>query len=76
MTKKKINTFPEGWNEKRTKRLLAHYEGQSEQAATSEDTAAFKKKRQTVMGVPNELAPLIGRLIAKHNGGSSTRNPI
>jgi hypothetical protein len=75
MSRKK-NIYPAGWDEKRVKRLAAHYEKQSEQAAVAEDTAAFKNRRQTVMVVPNELVPLIGKLIAKHNGGTPSPKSI
>jgi hypothetical protein len=32
--------FPSGWDEERVKRLLAHYEGLSEDAQVAEDEAA------------------------------------
>ena len=34
-------TYPQGWDEARVKRVLAHYESQSEEEAVAEDEAAF-----------------------------------
>jgi hypothetical protein len=34
--------FPEGWNEARVRKLLEHYETQSEEEATAEDEAASR----------------------------------
>ncbi len=58
--------FPAGWDEERVRRVLAHYEEQSEDEAVAEDEAAFEESTQTVMEVPHELVPAIRELIAKH----------
>ena len=60
--------FPEGWNEQRVRRVLAHYEQQSESEAVAEDEASFEDPTQTVMEVPKELVPAVRQLIAKHRG--------
>jgi hypothetical protein len=57
--------YPEGWNEERVRRLLAHYEEQSEGEAVAEDEAAFEDA-QAVVEVPKELLPEIRKLIARH----------
>jgi len=57
--------FPKGWDEKRVRRVLAHYEQQSEAEALAEDEAAFEDKAQTFMEVPKRLVPAIRQLIAK-----------
>jgi len=36
----KRNRFPAGWNEARVRRVLEHYEGQTEDEAVAEDEAA------------------------------------
>ncbi len=46
---------------------LACYEPQSENEAAAEDVAAFATPGQTVMGVPNDLAAAVRKLIAKHS---------
>jgi hypothetical protein len=62
----KQSTFPRGWDEERVRRVLAHYEEQTEEEAVAEDEAAFEEQGQTVMEVPNELVPAVRELIAKH----------
>lgn len=63
MTKK--NEFPEGWDEERVKRVLEHYEFQSENEAVAEDEAAYEDANQTFIKIPNELIPEVRELIAK-----------
>ena len=62
----KPSKFPPGWDAERVKRVLAHYEAQSEEEAVAEDEAAFEALGQTVMEVPTDLVPRIRQLIAKH----------
>jgi hypothetical protein len=62
----KQSKFPPGWDAERVKRVLAHYESQSEEEAVAEDEAAFETLGQTVMEVPTEIVPAIRELIAKH----------
>jgi hypothetical protein len=57
--------FPTGWDEKRVKRVLEHYETQSEDEAFAEDEAAYEDTNQTFMEIPNELIPVVRELIAK-----------
>lgn len=58
--------FPPGWDEARVRKVLAHYEQQTEDEAVAEDEAAFENRTQTIMEVPNELVPAVRELIAKH----------
>lgn len=62
----KQSKFPSGWDPERVKRVIAHYESQSEEEAVAEDEAAFEALDQTIMEVPTELVPVIRELIAKH----------
>ncbi len=62
------NEFPPGWDEARVRRVLAHYEGQSEEQAVAEDEAAHESSTQTFIEIPNELLPAVRELIAKHEG--------
>jgi hypothetical protein len=59
--------FPPGWDEERVRKVLMHYEEQTEDEAVAEDEAAFEDSTQTVMEVPNELVPAIRELIARHH---------
>lgn len=65
--------FPTGWDEDRVRRVLAHYESQSEDEAVAEDEAAAESSTDTLMEVPKTLVPAVRELIAKHErkaGGS------
>lgn len=62
----KQSKFPPGWDEERVRRVLAHYEQQTEEEAVAEDEAAFEDSTQTVIEVPKELLPAIRELIARH----------
>ena len=61
----KQSKFPPGWDEDRVKRVLAHYEAQSEDEAVAEDEAAYEAQDQTVMEIPTDLVPAVRELIAK-----------
>jgi len=58
--------FPAGWDEQRVRRVLKHYEQQTEEEAVAEDEAAYEDATQTIMEIPKELVPKIRGLIAKH----------
>jgi len=57
--------YPEGWNEDRIRRVIDHYENQSEEEAVAEDEAAYEATTETMMSVPVELVPLVRELIAR-----------
>ena len=61
----KQSRFPKGWDEERVKRLLDHYENQTEDEAFAEDEAAWEDASQTFVEVPNELVPAVRELLAK-----------
>jgi hypothetical protein len=60
-----MNKYPPGWNEERVRRVLEHYDSQSDEQAVAEDEAAYEDTTQTVMEVPVDLVPAIRELIAK-----------
>ena len=62
-------TFPPGWNEERVRRVLEHYEAQSDEEAVAEDEAAYDSTTHTAMEVPVELVPAVRELIAKRRVG-------
>lgn len=66
----KRTKFPDGWDESRVRRVLEHYEAQSEDEAVAEDEAAFEQRDQTLMEVPNELVPAVRELIARRRKAS------
>jgi hypothetical protein len=57
--------FPKGWDAERVRRVMEHYESQSEDEAVAEDEAAFDADGQTTMVVPTELVPEIRELLAR-----------
>ena len=63
---KKENRFPPGWNEERVRRVLGHYESQTDEEAVAEDEASFEETTHTAMEVPVELVPAVRDLIGKH----------
>jgi len=58
--------FPPGWDEERVRRVLFHYEKQTDEEAAAEDEAAFQSKKRTVIEVPVELIPVIREIIAQY----------
>ncbi|MCY4363830.1 MAG: hypothetical protein OXE42_16890 [Gammaproteobacteria bacterium] len=52
----KQNKFPPGWNDKRVKQTLIHYESQTEDEAIAEDEAALKVADQATVEIPPETA--------------------
>ncbi len=61
-----LNKFPEGWDEARVRKVLDHYEQQSEEEAVAEDEAGYEDRTESLVFVPVELVPVVRELIAKH----------
>ena len=69
----KEQRYPAGWNEERVRKLLLHYETQTEDEAVAEDEAAFRRRDQTVLVVPKQLVPTITRMIAREGKPRQSR---
>jgi hypothetical protein len=69
--------YPAGWDEERVRKLLLHYEAQTEKEAVAEDEAAFRRRDQTMILVPKHLVPTITKMIARERKRrqSPTRRP-
>ena len=52
MKPKAKTQFPPGWDEQRARRVLEHYENQSEDEAVAEDEASFGAAAGTLMAIP------------------------
>ena len=63
----KPNRFPQGWDEERVQRVLAHYETQTETGAVAEDEAVYESPDHALVSVPRELVPAVRELIARHS---------
>lgn len=65
----KHTKFPPGWDENRVRRVLEHYESQSDEEAVAEDEAAYESTTHTAMEIPVELVPTVRELLAKRRAG-------
>jgi len=61
--------YPVGWDEAHVKRVLAHYEQQSDEEAVAEDEAAYESTTHTAMEVPVDLVPAVRELLGKRRAG-------
>jgi hypothetical protein len=57
--------FPPGWDEKRVREVLAHYEAQTEDEQFAEIEAAREGENVTLMAVPTELVPEVLSLLGR-----------
>jgi hypothetical protein len=73
--KMKKQVFPPGWDEERVRKVITHYDNQTEAEELAEFEAAFHDPGQTMMLVPAELVPRIAQLIAQHRERHSTPRP-
>lgn len=64
----KGKNFPPGWDEQRVRKVIDHYERQTEDEAIAEDEAAYEDVSSTLMEVPKELVSKVRELIAKRAG--------
>ena len=65
---KNETNFPPGWDEARVRRVLAHYEQQTDAEAAAEDEAAFEDPGYATMLIPKELVPAVRDLLARYAG--------
>ena len=65
--------FPPGWGEARVRKVLEHYEQQTEEEAVAEDEAALERPQGTVMEVPTDVVPRIRQLLARRRAKRSGR---
>jgi hypothetical protein len=63
--------YPPGWDAERVRRVLEHYEQQSEDEAVAEDEAASEQTDETFFQVPSELVPEVRELIARYRSKSA-----
>ena len=55
----KKQKYPPGWNEKRVRKVIAHYENQTEEEQAAEIEAAIKAENITMVAVPTPLVPKV-----------------
>ena len=56
--------FPPGWDENRVKKLIAHYENQTEDEEFADIEEAREAEDITLMAIPTELVPEVRALLA------------
>lgn len=66
----KHGNYPSGWDEERVRKILEHYEHQTDDEAVAEDEASFDSTTETAMEVPVDLVPEVRELIAKRRGAA------
>jgi hypothetical protein len=67
--------FPPGWNEKKVRAVIAHYDMQTDEEGAAEIESAPEATGETWIAVPNELLEPISRLIREHEQkGPATGN--
>ena len=67
-----MKKFPPGWDESRVKKVLSHYEQQSEEEAVAEDEAALEMPGQTLIEVPSAIVPQVRSLIAEQESSDKS----
>lgn len=63
MKKEGKQKFPPGWNEKRIREVLNHYENQTDDERAAEIEQAIEAEGYTLMSVPTRLVPKVRELI-------------
>jgi hypothetical protein len=61
----KKQKFPPGWDEKRVREVIAHYENQTEDEEFAEIEADLQEQNVTMMAVPTDLVPDVRALLAR-----------
>lgn len=75
--KKALKQFPKGWNGKKVRAVIEHYDRQSEEQEAAEDDAAFGDPDQTMVLVPRSPLPKVNELLSVYrefkNGSGAAR---
>jgi hypothetical protein len=58
--------YPPGWNERKVRAVIQHYDRLTEDERAHEIETAQEVKEETLISVPTELLPVIQRLLVRH----------
>jgi hypothetical protein len=58
--------LPPEWDEERIRKVIEHYENQTDEEAVAEDEAAYSDPNSSIVIVPNELMPEIRKLLGEY----------
>ena len=60
-----MNEFPPGWDDEHVRRIIDHYQSQTDEELATEIEGAFEDRSQTIMVIPNELVPAVRTLLSE-----------
>ena len=63
--KKDPNRYPKGWDRRKVRSLIAHYENQSDDQAIAQARAAYRGRKSSLVEVPVKLLPQVRRILAR-----------
>jgi hypothetical protein len=61
----KKQKYPPGWNEKRVRKVIAHYENQTEEEQAAEIEQVLEAENITLVAVPTPLVPKVLTLLMR-----------
>jgi hypothetical protein len=64
--KKTKQEFPPGWNERKVRAVIQHYDGMTDDELAHEIETAKEVREETLISVPTELLPAVQKLIVRH----------
>jgi hypothetical protein len=64
--KKSKQQFPAGWNERKPRAVIQHYDRLTDDELAHEIETEEEVKEETLISVPTELLPTIQQLIIRH----------
>ena len=66
-TRKKIKqVFPPGWNERKVRAVIRHYDRLTDEELAQEIATAPEVSEETLISVPTKLLPAVRKLISRH----------
>jgi hypothetical protein len=65
-SKKTKLRFPPGWNERKVRAVIEHYDRLTDEELAREIETAQEVTEETLISVPTELLPTIQQLIVRH----------
>ncbi len=65
-SRKTKQKFPPGWNERKVRAVIKHYEQLSDEQLAREIESTPEVMEESLMSVPAKLVPAVQKLIARH----------
>jgi len=64
--KKTKQVFPPGWNERKVRAVIRHYDQLTDDELAQEIATAPEVSEETLISVPTKLLPAVRKLIGRH----------